>query len=196
MGTPAYLKAFRDSIQTRPSIAHIDGMEQEFYLGSDRSAVILQAASVEMSLETLIISKMRRDFPEDLRGRLFEGNGPLSTFSSKILIGYALDLYGPVFRHDLDIIKELRNGFAHVRLPMQLVDPAIAGMCTHLQIPDNKQLNWLPITYSEKYDIEVVRNHSHPRTRFTRACHTISLCLMELREFFLGSSYGVHRTLP
>jgi hypothetical protein len=139
---------------------------------------------------------MRQPLSNDLRDRIFDGNGSLSSFSDKILVGFALEMYGPTFRHDLDIIRELRNGFAHVRLPLTLTAPEVAGMCAHLQLPDHKELRWLPQAYSEKYDLEIAADDKHPRTRFTRACHTISLCFIELAGFWLEQSGGVQRILP
>jgi len=196
MANAPYLKKFRGFIRSPAGFSQVGEMEQEFYLGSDRAAVILQSANIERSLETLLMAKMRRQLSEDVKGRIFEGYGPLSTFSAKILMGYALDLYGPVFRHDLDIIKELRNGFAHVRLPLQLTQPELSGMCANLMLPDDRNYGWLPMAFSEKYTLEIVTDDKHPRTRFTRACHSISLCFIELREHLLGSQYGVFRTLP
>jgi hypothetical protein len=113
MATAGYVKAFKTFVETLPDFSHALAMEQEFYLGSDRAAVILQASNVEGILESLLQTKMRQPLSNDLRDRLFDGNGPLSTFSHKVMLGYALELYGPVFRHDLDLIRELRNGFAH-----------------------------------------------------------------------------------
>ncbi len=195
MTTPGYLKTFKGFIDTPPDFSHLIAMEQEFYLGSDRAAVILQASNVENILESLLQTKMRRPLSNDLRDRMFDGNGPLSTFSHKIMLGYAINLYGPVFRHDLDLIRELRNGFAHVRLPMTWTSPEVAGMCQHLQLPDSK-LRWFPTAYSEKFDLEIVTDDANPRTRFTRTCHTIPLCLLELDQALRGLPGGVERTLP
>jgi hypothetical protein len=195
MTTSGYLKTFKAFIDTPPDFSHLLAMEEEFYLGSDRAAVILQASNVENILESLIQTKMRQPLSNDLRDRMFDGNGPLATFSHKIMIGYALNLYGPMFRHDLDLIRELRNGFAHVRLPMTLTTAEVAGMCKNLQLPDSN-LRWLPMAYSEKFDLEIVTDDAHPRTRFTRACHTIALCLLELGQALRGLPGGVERTLP
>jgi hypothetical protein len=114
MPTPAYLRAFKAYLASSPGFFDLPAMELEFYGNiSDRAAVILQASSVENILQSVIETKMRKPLSNDLRDRIFEGNGPLSSFSHKILTGYALGLFGNVFRHDLDLIRELRNGFAH-----------------------------------------------------------------------------------
>ncbi|HEX4114027.1 MAG TPA: hypothetical protein VH020_15955 [Stellaceae bacterium] len=195
MATPAYLKTFRVFVGTTPDFSHLPAMEQEFYLGPDRPAVILQASSLETLVRSLILTKMRQPISSETIERMFGGNGPLSSFSHKIMIGHALGLYGPVYRHDLDIIRELRNGFAHVRLPMALETPAIAGMCKHLKLPDMPG-NMLPYAYSEKFDLKIVTDETHPRTRFTRSCHTIALRFIELGQYLSGLPGGIGHTLP
>ena len=77
----------------------------------DRDATIRAASMVEVSLEHAIkalIVKLRK---AELKA-LFEGAGPLRDFSAKIWIGYALGLYGPMMKHDLETIKDIRNAFA------------------------------------------------------------------------------------
>lgn len=178
MPKPAYRKAFDDFIASPPAIEHAEAMEEEFYLGTgDRAAVILQASNVENILRLVLAGRFRES--KDLNSRIFEGQGPLSSFSHKILLGYALSVYGPIFRHDLEIIKDLRNGFAHVRLPMSLTHPAVTGMCGNLKLPDMPGSKG-PFAYYDRYpDLKVAADPKHPRTRFTVACHTISLRLIE-----------------
>jgi DNA-binding MltR family transcriptional regulator len=72
----------------------------------------MAVAGLERSLERAIRSRLRRMKRADYQA-LFEGSGPLSTMSGKILMGYALGLYGPQTRHDLEIFNEIRNAFAH-----------------------------------------------------------------------------------
>jgi hypothetical protein len=196
MAKPAYRKAFDDFVAKSPDFSHSAGMEEEHYLGSDRTAVILQASNLERLLELLLQAKMRRPLARDVQERIFEGNGPLSTFSNKILIGYALELYGPVFKHDLEIIKDLRNGFAHVRLPLELTQPELAGMCAQLNMAYHPIMNAIPQVYSARYEpLEVAADDDHPRTRFTRACFSMSICLLDLGQFWTGLG-GVERQLP
>lgn len=186
MATPAYLKAFKAFLRSRAEFSDLPAMETEFYAGSDRAAVILQASNVENILQGIIEKKMRHPLSNDIRDRLFEGNGPLSTFANKIMVGYVLELFGPLFRHDLDLIRELRNGFAHVRRPMTLTTPEIAEVCKHLKLPDEQSLRVGPQAYYQRYpDLAVVSDQSHPRTRFTITCHTISVRLLEVEQTLL-----------
>jgi hypothetical protein len=43
-------------------------------------------------------------------------NGPLHSFFSKILVGYALRLYDNDMRRNLDVVRNVRNTFAHTRV--------------------------------------------------------------------------------
>jgi len=46
---------------------------------------------------------------------LFGGDAPLATFSSKIKLAFALGLITRKTRRQLDVIRQLRNDFAHAR---------------------------------------------------------------------------------
>src|SRR5437899_8988149 len=46
-------------------------------------------------------------------GNLFEGNGPLSTFSGRNLIAFSARLISQVRYNRLEVIREDRNRFAH-----------------------------------------------------------------------------------
>ena len=108
MATPAYRKAFREFISSLPGIDDLPAMEQEFYLTpSARAAVLLQASLVEDTLRRMIQAKFVTGMSSDLTSRIFKSNGPISTFGNRIIIGRALGLYGSVFHHDLEIIREL-----------------------------------------------------------------------------------------
>lgn len=186
MATPAYLKAFRDFLRMRIDPASdpsgVLAIQQEFYGGSDRGTAILQASALETILEDAL-SRVMRPLSSDDKGRIFDGQGPLSTFSAKILLGYVLGVYGPKFRHDLDLIRELRNGFAHVRHALTFDIPQISAVCEHLQIPDDEEFRRPPLSYANLHPNPLVSaDVNHPRTRFTTACHTISTWLMEKQQ--------------
>src|SRR5664279_2171622 len=74
----------------------------------DREAAIKGAALVERSLEDAIKAKIVKLRKAEQKA-LFEGSGPLANFSAKIWIGYALGLYGPKAKHDMETIKDIRN---------------------------------------------------------------------------------------
>ena len=81
---------------------------------SDRASAILGAAVLDGALESVILPKFRKLTEAQIK-ELFGPDSPLGTFSAKIRIGYALNLYGPKTRSDLDSIREVRNAFAQTR---------------------------------------------------------------------------------
>jgi len=52
-------------------------------------------------------------------------NGPLNSFSSKIIVGYALGIYDEGMRNDLNIVRNIRNVFAHSKRLIQFDHPLI-----------------------------------------------------------------------
>lgn len=91
---------------------------------------------------------------------VFEGTGPLSTFSSKISLCRALGLFGEEVRHDLQILRKIRNDFAHS--PQQL----------HLS--DFSQCNNLIVVSDVNF-----KDEAHERRRFKHSCAGIvgAVCL-------------------
>jgi DNA-binding MltR family transcriptional regulator len=76
------------------------------------STAILASAIIEDRLRKTILTKMQR-ISGNLEARLFDGYGPLGSFSAKIDFAYALDLLSERIFDDLKTIKDIRNEFAH-----------------------------------------------------------------------------------
>jgi DNA-binding MltR family transcriptional regulator len=73
---------------------------------------IVGAAMIEEQLLRALLTKMRR-LSRDMHKRLFDGYGPLSSFSGKIDVAYALHIITKEIYDDLTTIRRLRNKFAH-----------------------------------------------------------------------------------
>src|SRR5215472_8749119 len=89
-----------------PSPEEQQEISNEIFNGSDRTVAIILAAEVERFLEVAILAKFINSEDEK---ELTCDNGPLDTFSRKIRIGYAMGLYDPEMRDDLNRIKDVRN---------------------------------------------------------------------------------------
>jgi len=78
---------------------------------SDHAFALVTAAMLDNALKEGI----RRVLvgPENIKEKLLGTDGSLGTFSSRINTGLALGLYGQKTHRDLDIIREIRNTFAH-----------------------------------------------------------------------------------
>ena len=116
--------ASRNRGQPKPKLSHLsraaptsedkDKWRDGFSALHPIATAVWGAAMVEHELDDLIRNRMKiRD--ESTWSELVESGGPLSSFSSKILIGYSLGIYGADIRHNLDIIRNIRNIFAHAK---------------------------------------------------------------------------------
>jgi hypothetical protein len=78
---------------------------------SERSAVVLGAARLDVSLEKLLKGIMHHH--PDGNDNLFDPDRPLGTFSAKIALAYRLGLIDGSYEHALQMIRRIRNDFAH-----------------------------------------------------------------------------------
>lgn len=83
----------------------------EFKNESDRAAVILGAAKLDIQLYQLLVKHLRT--PASSNDELFDGDAPLGSFSAKINMAYRLGLIDEEFTRALHLIRRIRNSFAH-----------------------------------------------------------------------------------
>ncbi len=78
---------------------------------SERAAVVLGAAKLDSLLELLL---KRSPLPSPGgKDDLFDTERPLGTFSAKISIAYRLGLIDKDFEYSLQVVRKIRNSFAH-----------------------------------------------------------------------------------
>lgn len=77
----------------------------------DRTIAILGGTFLEMILEHILYAF----FPEDDKevGEMMQFNQPLGNFSNKIKMCYCLGLIDKIIKDDLNLIRKIRNEFAH-----------------------------------------------------------------------------------
>ena len=91
---------------------------KEFSAESDRAAVILGAAKLDLSLRELLAKKF---LPESTgHDELLDTDRPLATFSARINIAYRLGLIDKQFASLLHLIRRIRNEFAHEAVGAEL----------------------------------------------------------------------------
>lgn len=78
---------------------------------SERATVILAAARLDVDLERLL-KHLLHHHPGG-SDPLFEGDRMLGTFSAKIAMAYRLGALTPEFEHSLQMVRRIRNDFAH-----------------------------------------------------------------------------------
>ena len=82
---------------------------------SDRGVVLISASFLDEALEALLRARFSIRHPKSKSSinLLFDTFGPLQFFSAKVKICYAMDLIGEWIYRDLEIVRKLRNDFAH-----------------------------------------------------------------------------------
>jgi len=103
---------------------------------SDSEVVMMAASLIEQFMEFALLMRFRRkSVSRKLVADVFDGNGLLSTFSSRISVCAALGILDEQMHHDLRIIKSVRNAFAHSPAQLHLVD---FDACLSLRLPDDE----------------------------------------------------------
>jgi len=90
----------------------------------ERSLVIGGAARIDVGLERLLKAVMSRG-PRGKDDNLFDPDRPLGTFSAKIKLAYRLGLLDDDVEHALQLIRKIRNDFAHATTDIRLLE------CSH-----------------------------------------------------------------
>jgi hypothetical protein len=115
---------------------------------SDRGCALFAAAYLDKSLSDLLYVSLVEN--KRIETDLFDGTAPLSTFSSRIKFAYYLGKISLACRRDLDIIRNIRNDFAHHADMISFEDQSIRDRCKNLSF-----------SYHE--------SHAEPRSHFTAA---------------------------
>lgn len=146
--TPDHFKAFRDEVRAERN---------------DRGAAILLATNIENALD----SALRQFLDPKYYDSLGAMHGPLGSFSSKILMGRALSIYGEVTFKNLDTIRHIRNAFAHSKIPINFATPEVRAACGVLTI-------LAPVPPHTVKDPAIDPNAFEGRERYQDVCEVIA----------------------
>jgi hypothetical protein len=172
MTDPRYLQELKKYGSGEPTEADIEALEAELYDGPDRGAAVVLGSLVERALERLLWNNMRKEGISEL----FKYGAPLGDFGSKVQIAYAFKLFGAETRKDLNIIRNLRNQFAHSRMPIAFTTPVVQACCDELVYPDapGVTLSFKMINTVSEQRFEQASDKHHPRTRYFTSCNEIA----------------------
>ncbi|TAL10137.1 MAG: hypothetical protein EPO02_08420, partial [Nitrospirae bacterium] len=107
---------------------------------TDRAAVILGTAK----LDNLLYQVLRRFLLPDVSSadELFDGDAPLATFSSRIKLAYRLGLIDKEFARALNLVRKIRNAFAHELSGITLSSGAHRDQVRELVAPFKAMPDW------------------------------------------------------
>jgi DNA-binding MltR family transcriptional regulator len=94
----------------------------------DRSAVVIVVAQIEYQLQRLLTTYLPNN---DVAPFLFE-NGPLSGLYAKNVLAFGMGLIDKKTFDDLEIIRRIRNAFAHSPAPIKFLDGPVLTECRKL----------------------------------------------------------------
>lgn len=97
---------------------------------TDRGCALFASSYLEKALSDLIYCALAYD--KDIEKDLFSGTSPLATFSSRIKIAYYLGKISKIERRDLELIRKIRNEFAHSVDPIDFETHKINSQCGEL----------------------------------------------------------------
>jgi hypothetical protein len=141
-----------------PTLADIKEIHSQIMTEqNDRGAAILSASLVENAI-TYAIQRRNTRFQYH-REKLFENYGPISTFDGKILIATGMGIFGSDTQFNLNIIRHLRNTFAHASVPVRFSTPEVEAACHVFRRPADEDVDG--------------RKWGTPREKFVAACYAI-----------------------
>lgn len=167
---PAYIRNFRvfASQTGKYRMEDLKRLNEELSSSNDRALVVLNTAMLETSLESFLKSHVRPGCNKDDMRILFDSSGILGSLGAKITSAYVFNWIGPETRHDLNLIRLLRNGFAHFPRPISLEDAPVAVVCEHLKSP-----TWARAIHPDGFYLRS-EHRLKPRILFEAACFTLS----------------------
>lgn len=114
---------------------------------SDRGAIILVGGVLEDVLAERIIATLPGG--KALRGELLRRGGLLSSFQDKLTLAEAMGIIDGPTADSLDIIRQLRNAFAHTMRTVSMKIPAISGVVG--LILDDEHSDYLKSSANDAY---------------------------------------------
>lgn len=126
---------------------------------NDRAVIIVGAALVDYCMQ-ILIEALIPPLPRDDQERLFTDSGLLGSQFAKSLWLYVTGVIGPKTRHDLDMIRRIRNETAHNPNPVFFKSGKVKTRA-------------LTIEFSR----EVIES-KNPRARYLGAIHLLTGCFL------------------
>jgi len=103
---------------------------------TDQAVALVNTVALERTLEQTILNRMV-PLSKAETTELFVGMAPLSSLSAKIKIAYAMGIIGEKGKKDMDLVKDIRNQFAHSFHELSFETPEVSSACFKLTVPDH-----------------------------------------------------------
>jgi hypothetical protein len=129
-------KTLKEMQKELPTSVDVIGRLAIAQLAEDYEAAMLSASLLEYMLIQGITTKFI-PLGNDHLDSIFSdaGNGPICTFSAKIKLTYALGIVSADTRVQTEIIKDVRNHFAHHKDRVSFEHPIVMAKCALFKQP-------------------------------------------------------------
>jgi DNA-binding MltR family transcriptional regulator len=139
---------------------------------TDRAAGLIAAEFVSERLKHAIATLFLHAWPkrdEDL----FSHRGPFADFSARIATAHAFGIIGSQTHHDLNLVRHVRNEFAHKLMPLDFASASIASRCSELKLPEEVKGPFRPPPYNRI---------TEPRDRYLFVCSYVMSQLIAFKH--------------
>lgn len=126
----------------KSAFLEIDKINESLRQETERGCVVIAAAFLDEKL-TELLNKITTG-NSTIKKELFDATGPLGSFSGKIKIAYCFGLISDEAYHDLNVVRFIRNKFAHLSVSLTLRDEKLAAKCSSLRLPGIMDFSPIP----------------------------------------------------
>jgi DNA-binding MltR family transcriptional regulator len=131
-GKPRISRRWPDSEQTSVLIDQISHTQPAMVVA------ILGATLLEYDIDQLLRAKLKhRD--DETWTRLTGEKGAISSFSSKTELAYALGIIDAELKKNIDLVRRIRNDFAHSRIVIDFDTPEISAELRRITLPKKRR---------------------------------------------------------
>lgn len=100
--------------------------------GSHMACVLIAGSYLDKCLAAMLKRRLAKCKETN---ELLTPNGSLGTFSARITMAFVLGLITKITHDNLNVVRKIRNHFAHHHLDMTFADPGVQSLCHGLQLP-------------------------------------------------------------
>ena len=139
---------------------------------NERTVAIIGGSYVEHGLKLIITKNMPANPTDPKLDYLFSEEGLLRTFHAKIKMAYGLGVINDFIRDDIELIRHIRNVFAHSMDTVSFNTPEIVAMCKGLRFGVTYNTEHPDMSYGEKIQRLSVNPTMYRFIRSADLCHS------------------------
>jgi len=128
---------------------------------SDRARVIVIACWIDEFLKVKLMNEFSKGNAMAHKA-LFSNSGPFATFSAKINAAFCAGWIDSDVHHDIQVIRKLRNIFAHSYNPVSLDEGDIRNLIQSLKVPRREFYDWGQLRAASTDDGVVIYSGDEP----------------------------------